>query len=71
MIKAYIFDAFGTLFNLDEGLLRHIEHPATGNILTYARTKQLSYTWLNSLMQTYRPFSEITRIALELSLIHI
>ncbi len=65
MIKAYIFDAFGTLFNLDEGLLKHIEHPAAGDILAYARTKQLSYTWLNSLMQTYRPFSEITRIALE------
>jgi len=65
VIKAYIFDAFGTLFNLDEGLLRHIEHPAVGDILAYARTKQLSYTWLNSLMQTYRPFSEITRIALE------
>jgi len=65
MIKAYIFDAFGTLFNLDEGLLRHIKHPAVSDILTYTRTKQLSYTWLNSLMQTYRPFSEITRIALE------
>jgi len=65
MIKAYIFDAFGTLFNLDKELLRHIEHPAVSDILAYARTKQLSYTWLNSLMQTYRPFSEITRIALE------
>jgi len=65
MIKAYIFDAFGTLFNLDEGLLRHIEHPAVGDILAYARTKQLTYTWLNSLMETYRPFSEITRTALE------
>ncbi len=64
MIKAYIFDAFGTLFNLDEGLLRHIKHPAVSDILAYARTKQLSYTWLHSLMQTYRPFSEITRIAL-------
>jgi len=65
VIKAYIFDAFGTLFNLDEGLLRHIEHPAVSDILAYARVKQLSYTWLHSLMQTYRPFSEITRIALE------
>jgi len=65
MIKAYTFDAFGTLFNLDEGLLRHIKHPAVSDILAYTRTKQLSYTWLHSLMQTYRPFSEITRMALE------
>jgi len=35
------------------------------DILAYTRTKQLSYTWLNSLMQTYRPFSEITSMALE------
>jgi len=65
MTKAYIFDAFGTLFNLDEGLLRHIKHPTVSDILAYTRTKQLSYTWLSSLMQTYRPFSEITRMALE------
>jgi len=65
MIKAYIFDAFGTLFNLDNRLLEHINHPSKGDILNYARSKQLSYTWLQSLMQTYQPFDQITRLALE------
>ncbi len=65
MIKAYIFDAFGTLFNLDNRLLDHIKHPSKEDILNYARSKQLSYTWLQSLMQSYQAFDQITRIALE------
>jgi len=65
MIKAYIFDAFGTLFNLDGSLLDDIKHPSVSDILSYARDKQLSYTWLRSLMKSYMPFDEITTIALE------
>lgn len=65
MIKACIFDAFGTLFNLDENLLNHIEHPKVNDILSYARKKQLSYTWLRTLMQEYLPFDEITKLVLK------
>lgn len=64
MVKAVIFDAFGTLFNLDNGLLQDIDHPKVNEILDYTRQKQLSYTWLHSLMQTYIPFDKITQIAL-------
>jgi len=65
MIKAIVFDAFGTLFNLDSALLADINHPKLNDILDYAREKQLSYTWLQSLMKRYIPFDEITTIALQ------
>jgi len=64
MIKAIIFDAFGTLFNLDQALLEHIDHPSVPQVLAYARKKQLEYTWLYSLMDRYMPFDEITTTAL-------
>jgi len=64
MIKAYIFDAFGTLFNLDQSLLKNIKHENVSHILNYAREKQLSYTWLKSLMGDYQNFEEITTTAL-------
>ncbi len=59
-----IFDAFGTLFNLDTALLNDIGHPKKNDILQYTREKQLSYTWLFSLMDTYESFSEVTYRAL-------
>jgi len=65
MIKACIFDAFGTLFNLDEQLLAHIDHPKVNDILSYAREKQLSYTWIRTLMQEYLPFDELTKLVLK------
>lgn len=64
MTKACIFDAFGTLFNLDKSLLSSFDHPKVSAILNYARQKQLSYTWLYSLMNQYLNFEEITTIAL-------
>lgn len=65
MIRACIFDAFGTLFNLDPQLIKDLDHPAVQEILNYTRSKQLSYTWLYSLMGQYLPFSEITQMALK------
>ena len=63
-MKAYIFDAFGTLFNLDKSVIGDVDNPHVPDILAYARTKQLSYTWLHSLMKKYVPFDEITKTAL-------
>jgi len=65
MIHACIFDAFGTLFNLDQTLVNDIQHKSVDKILSYAREKQLAYTWLKSLMEDYINFEEITKIALE------
>ena len=62
MIKALVFDAYGTLFdvrsvrNLCEELF-----PGHGPDLTALwRTKQLEYTWLRSLMGRYEDFWRIT-----------
>lgn len=62
--SAVIFDAFGTLFNLDTEILNDIDHPNKNDILQYTREKQLSYTWLFSLMNKYESFSEVTYRAL-------
>lgn len=65
-IQALVFDAYGTLFNvnsLDEGLALHFSEKASA-INEIWRRKQLEYTWLRTLMGKYKPFSGITRDAL-------
>jgi len=63
--KAIVCDAYGTLFNLDESLISNLEIDNAIDILAYARTKQLAYTWQYSLMQAYIPFDSITQMAIE------
>src|SRR4030081_1118524 len=66
MLKALVFDAYGTLFDV-HSVARRCESfwPGKGAVLSQAwRAKQLEYTWLHSLMRRYRPFSQITREAL-------
>lgn len=65
-IKALVFDAFGTLFDiqsLDQRLKTHFGEQAEA-INAVWRQKQLQYTWLRSLMNQYKPFSEVTAEAL-------
>ena len=65
-IKALVFDAYGTLFDvfsLDERLAHHFGDKAD-EINQIWRRKQLEYTWLRSLMRQYTPFSEVTAEAL-------
>ncbi|MEA3194785.1 MAG: 2-haloacid dehalogenase [Betaproteobacteria bacterium] len=66
-LDALVFDAYGTLFDV-HSVMRRCEAcwPGKGAALsTMWRAKQLEYTWQRSLMRTYRPFSEVTRDALE------
>ena len=65
-LDALVFDAYGTLFDVHSVTSRCESFwPGKGAALSAAwRTKQLEYTWLRSLMQRYRPFSEVTRDAL-------
>ena len=66
-IRALVFDAYGTLLDvksLDDRLAEHFGSKAT-DINTVWRQKQLQYTWLRSLMDQYRPFSKVTREALQ------
>ena len=66
-IKACVFDAYGTLFDVHSAAQR-----CKGDLGDKAeplsqvwRTKQLEYTWLRSLMGTYIPFWEVTQNALD------
>ena len=66
-LDALVFDAYGTLFDV-HSVMRRCEAcwPGKGAALSAAwRAKQLEYTWQRSLMRAYRPFSEVTRDALE------
>lgn len=66
-IKACVFDAYGTLFDVHSAVNsladkvgpRHAELSATW------RKKQLEYTWLRSLMKQYEDFWQVTGDALD------
>ena len=65
-VKALVFDAYGTLYDV-HSVARGCESfwPGKGAQLSQAwRAKQLEYTWLRSLMGRYAPFSQVTREAL-------
>ncbi|MDH3708737.1 MAG: haloacid dehalogenase type II [Cyclobacteriaceae bacterium] len=66
-VKVLVFDAYGTLFNvnsLDQLLEEYYGDQAT-QLSALWRAKQLQYTWLRTLMERYKPFSEITMDTLE------
>jgi 2-haloacid dehalogenase len=65
-LKALVFDAYGTLFDV-HSVIAECEalFPGTGAALSQLwRGKQLEYTWLRSLMGRYADFSAITCAAL-------
>lgn len=66
MARAYVFDAYGTLFDVHSVVSRCESFwPGKGAALSQLwRSKQLEYTWLRSQMQRYAPFSQVTRDAL-------
>lgn len=69
-IKACVFDAYGTLFDVHSAVAKHrqrLGEKATG-VSTSWRTKQLEYTWLRSLMGDYADFWQVTGDALDYSL---
>jgi 2-haloacid dehalogenase len=65
-LKALVFDAYGTLYDVHSVARRSEEFwPGKGAALSQLwRTKQLEYTWQRSLMRRYAPFSQVTREAL-------
>lgn len=66
-LDAIVFDAYGTLydvFSVTSECARLFPDNGPAIARTW-RAKQLEYSWLASLMGRYRPFSEITRAALE------
>lgn len=66
----FVFDAFGTLFKTSEvkAELMQIAGDKTDNLINVWRSKQLQYTWLRNEMNQYKPFSTVTREALDYSM---
>ncbi len=66
MNVAYVFDAYGTLFDVHSVQQRCEAYwPGKGLQLSQLwRAKQLEYTWQRSLMGRYEPFSRVTEEAL-------
>src|SRR3954452_19782832 len=69
MVRAIVFDAYGTLFDVHSVARRGEElFPGKGAALSQLwRSKQLEYTWLRSLMGRYEDFEAITESALRFS----
>ena len=68
-IKALVFDAYGTLFDVHSvvSLCEEI-FPGQGQALSQMwRTKQLEYSWLRSVMGHYEDFWQVTQSALDFS----
>jgi 2-haloacid dehalogenase len=65
-IKAVVFDAYGTLYDIQSvAAVTEEAFPGYGDIITQIwRIKQLEYSWLRSLMRRYEDFSVITRDSL-------
>jgi 2-haloacid dehalogenase len=69
-IKAVVFDAYGTLYDIQSvAAVTEQAFPGYGEIITQIwRIKQLEYTWLRSLMRRYEDFSVVTRDSLAYTL---
>ena len=69
-IKAIIFDAYGTLFDVNSAAEKckdKIGYKWEG-FANYWRTTQLEYTWLRSLMKKHKDFWQITEDSLDKSM---
>ena len=69
-IKAIIFDAYGTLFDVNSAAEKSKEKIGDKweSFSNYWRTTQLEYTWLRSLMRRHKNFWEITEDSLDKSM---
>lgn len=67
---AYVFDAYGTLFDVHAAVRRHAsEIGPDGQLLSEIwRAKQLEYSWVRTLMGSYRDFWQLTEEALDYAL---
>ena len=69
-IKAIIFDAYGTLFDVNSAAERCKDKIGDKweNFANYWRTTQLEYTWIRSLMNRHKDFLQITEDSLDKSM---
>jgi 2-haloacid dehalogenase len=69
-IKACVFDAYGTLFDVHSAVGRHAELVGKDalDVSKLWRTKQLEYSWVHTLMRRHADFWELTGAALDYAL---
>ena len=69
-VKAIIFDAYGTLFDVNSAAEKCKGKIGNKweNFANYWRTTQLEYTWLRSLMKKHKDFWQITEDSLDKSM---
>ena len=66
-IRACVFDAYGTLFDVHSAVGKHRQRlgDIADQVSSVWRTKQLEYTWLRSLMDRHADFRQVTQDALD------
>jgi len=66
-IKAYVFDAYGTLFDVNSAVMRHAQEvgPEARAFSALWRQKQLEYSWVLSLAGHFSDFWTLTDRALD------
>jgi 2-haloacid dehalogenase len=66
----YVFDAYGTLFDVSSPVRAHAGRigPESGRLAEVWRAKQLEYSWVLSLSGVYRSFDTLTEHALDFAL---
>ena len=69
-IKAIIFDAYGTLFDVNSAAEKYKDKIGDKwkSFANYWRTTQLEYTWLRSLMDRHKDFWQVTEDSLDKSM---
>ena len=69
-IKAIIFDAYGTLFDVNSAAEKCKDEIGDKweGFANYWRTTQLEYTWLRSLMKRHKDFWQVTEDSLDKSM---
>ena len=70
-IKAIIFDAYGTLFDVNSAAEKCKDKIGDRweSFANYWRTTQLEYTWLRSLMNRHKDFWQVTEDSLDKSML--
>ncbi len=69
-MPAYLFDAYGTLFDVHSAVRRHADAIGQRSVALSEtwRQKQLEYSWIRALSGRYRDFAALTEDALEFAL---
>jgi 2-haloacid dehalogenase len=70
MTQAYVFDAYGTLFDVHSAVRKHADSvgPDADLVSDVWRQKQLEYSWTRTLMDRYLDFWDLTEQALDFAL---